>query len=50
MASLNNIVDRLKKASKGVADAGVKTMLKVRFTVIPRHFMLLVKFRAIIIF
>lgn len=29
MASVNNIIDRMKKASKGVVDAGAKTMLKV---------------------
>lgn len=29
MATVNNFLDRMKKASKGVVDAGAKTMLKV---------------------
>jgi hypothetical protein len=49
MASLNNIVDRLKKASKGVVDAGAKTMLKVQsFLVIIYRFSARYIFRAII--
>lgn len=30
MTSMNTFMDKLKKAGKGVVDAGAKTMLKVR--------------------